>query len=163
MYKFRSADGKQEIKYTISPGADKTVLTNENGSTVSVLELDSSLLPVKYINNNVTKFSTDYGNYKINFADVSYDIQEPVFTPEHLLALYSCVDWTKIQETSLLFLRNNRMRCAVSSAKCEKISEDEIKISCDNYINTVELFIKKGIPVKYVVDNTDTFDLVPGN
>jgi hypothetical protein len=159
-YKFVSAKDKSEIEYKIIPGINEMHLICKNGNIVSDLEVNNSLSPIKLKDNSRNVYSIDYSKGKIDFGDGAFDIPEPVYSQEHIIMLYLCVDWTKTSEESFLFRRSNRKRCAVSYAKCEKISNDEIKLTIDNFVNTIELFIRNGVPVRYIVDKEETFELV---
>ena len=112
------------------------------------------------MNNDKTVYSINYSNGKIDFGNAVYDIQEPVFGKDQLLMLYLSVDWTNVSEESFLFHWPDSKMCFVSSAKCEKISRDEIKLVIDNYVNTTDVFIKDGVPVKYIIDKDEAFELI---
>lgn len=159
-YKFKSAQDNSVSEYRFIPGSSTTTLTCKKGNNASSLELDNFLRPVKFTSNNNLLYTIDNAKGKIHFGETSYDIQEPVFPQDNLLMIYMCVDWSKTNRESFLYLRNNRKRCAVSTAECEKISADEIKLSIDSYSGKIEMFIKNGTPVKYIIDNTDIYELI---
>ncbi len=160
VYRFKSNNDKSEVEYKIEWSGNKTTLTQKSGENISALELDHSFLPVKLINNEKTVYSINYSNGKIDFGNAVYDIQEPVFGKDQLLMLYLSVDWTNVSEESFLFHWPNSKMCFVSSAKCERISRDEIKLVIDNYVNSTDVFIKDGVPVKYIIDKDETFELI---
>lgn len=160
VYRFVSSNDKSEIEYRIVPGDNVTTLISKNNNSISTLELDNSLSPKKMRNDTKDVYTIDYSKEKISFEDAAFDIPEPVYSQEHILMLYLCVDWTKTSEESFLFMRSDKKRCAVSYAKCEIVSKDEIKLSINNFVNTIELFIRNGLPVKYIVDKDEVFELV---
>jgi|WetSurMetagenome_2_1015567.scaffolds.fasta_scaffold13338_2 hypothetical protein len=160
VYKFVSSKNKSEVEYKIVPDNYVITLIKKCNNIVSTLELDNSLSPLKLLNNNKIVFKNDYSSGKVIFDDVAFDVSEPVYTQEHILMLFLCVDWTLTTEESFLFLGSNKKWCAGSYAKCEKISEEEIKLTIDNYFNTYELFIKNGVPIKYIVDKEETYNLI---
>ncbi len=105
-------------------------------------------------------YSLDSDSGKINFSDKSYDVSEPVYPQEFAVMIYSLVDWSKADNSSFLFLRSGRKSCGISNARVKRISTDEFNVNIDMYYNETVLEIRNGMPVKYVIDKDETFELL---
>lgn len=159
-YKFKSNKSNEITEFMVKTGRKNFNIIRTKADQKIALKITKYLAPIEFTKNGDVVYTIDMKLGKISFPEETYHIFEPIYPYELAVMLCSFVDWKKNTEKSFLSLRPGRKRCAISVAKAERISKDEIKVSIDMYYNEIELYLRNGIPVKYIVDEDETFELI---
>ena len=159
-YRFQSSQGGKEIEYRIVSDREKVVFMRSEEEKEAVFELSPALSPLRSTTDGILEYSLDAAKGQIRFPDNVYDIAEPIYPENFVCLLFSCLDWTKESEASLLFLRSNQKECDCAYARRRKISgqDIELEINTDAGAKT-EMLLRNGVLVEYKIGDQEKYIL----
>ena len=124
------------------------------------MKVSHYLSPLEFRTNNNPVYSIDSSSGKIIFPDETHNIGEPVYPMEMAVMLFSFVDWSKCEDESFVFLRPGSKQCGIAYAKKLDNTENGVRVLIKLGDNRIELFLKNHVPIKYIVDGKDVFELI---
>jgi len=160
VYKYKSDKNDKVTEFIVKSNREELNVFKKQADQEIALQLNKDLEPLEFVKNSEIVYSIDMKSGRINFGDKMYDFSEPVYPYNIAMLLYAFVDWNVSEKESMLLLRPGRKSCVISTASVKKISNDEFKVSIDMYYDEIELYIRNGIPVKYVLNEDETFELI---
>lgn len=159
-FRYKSKQTEKTTEYIFKQNQKSLSLIQHSEGNAFQLNVSNLLSPMEFRINNNLVYSIDSSKEKILFPDESYDIGEPVYPMEMLVLLFSLVDWTKCDSESLVFLKPGSKQCEVAYANKTDKTENSTNVLISLGYNKIELFLKNHVPVKYIVNGEDVFELI---
>lgn len=159
-YKFKSNSTGEIVEYDFRKHKNEYIISKTSNDENMKLQILKQSGKIDFIKNEVIAYEVDTKTGKINFSGQQYDISEPVYPNEFSILLYSLMDWTKKDKEAMVNVRPGRQRCRLSTAEVKHRNQGNILISIDSYYDKVDLYLSDDIPVKYIIDGKETFELV---
>jgi hypothetical protein len=159
-FRFKSKQSQKITEYNFIRSDKSLSLIQHSEGNALQLKVSQCLSPMEFRTNNNLVYSIDSSSGKIIFPDEIHDIGEPVYPMEMAVMLFSFVDWSKCEDESYVFLRPGSKQCGIAYAKKLDNAEKGVSVLINLGDNRIELFLKNHIPIKYIVDGKDFFELI---
>jgi hypothetical protein len=161
-FRFKSKQTQKITEYSFIRNKKSLSLIQHSEGNDLHLKVSHYLSPLEFRTNNNPVYSIDSSSGKIIFPDETHDISEPVYPKQMAVMLFSFVDWSKCEDESFLFLRPGSKQCGIAYAKKLYNTENGVRVLINLGDNRIELFLKNHVPIKYIVDGKDVFELIGG-